>query len=174
VSRTNSDAKIAKMKDGTTHLAYNPEHAVDLDTSAVVAAEIHPADEGDKQTWSGTLKVSAANLAKVDRAPSTTETDELVADKGYPSRAALKDLDGGVWEDADCRAAAHGIPSLARRYRGAECRLCQPQTGCARRSASRACGNGRRLSKDRSLTTWSAAACGDLGCAGARTSTNAT
>ena len=35
------------MKDGTTHLAYKPEHAVDLDTGAVVAAELHPADEGD-------------------------------------------------------------------------------------------------------------------------------
>ena len=32
--------KIAKMKDGTTHLAYKPEHAVDLDTGAVVAAEL--------------------------------------------------------------------------------------------------------------------------------------
>ena len=30
-----------------THLAYKPEHAVDLDTGAVVAAELHPADEGD-------------------------------------------------------------------------------------------------------------------------------
>jgi hypothetical protein len=39
VSRTDPDAKIAKMKDGTTHLAYKPEHAVDLDTGAVVAAE---------------------------------------------------------------------------------------------------------------------------------------
>ena len=86
------------MKDGTTHLAYKPEHAVDLDTGAVVAAEIHPADEGDTTTLSGTLQVAAANLAKVDRAPSTTETAELVADKGYHSRAVLKDLDGGVWK----------------------------------------------------------------------------
>ena len=81
VSGTDPDAKIAKMKDGTTHLAYKPEHAVDLDTGAVVAAEIHPADEGDTTTLSGTLQVAAANLAKVDRAPSTTETAELVADK---------------------------------------------------------------------------------------------
>ena len=86
------------MKDGTTHLAYKPEHAVDLDTGAVVAAEIHPADEGDTTTLSGTLQAAAANLAKVDRAPSTTETAELVADKGYHSRAVLKDLDGGVWK----------------------------------------------------------------------------
>src|SRR5512134_339576 len=34
VSRTDPDARIAKMKDGTTHLAYKPEHAVDLDTGA--------------------------------------------------------------------------------------------------------------------------------------------
>ena len=47
---------------------------------------------------SGTLKAAAANLAKVDRAPSTTETAELIADKGYHSRAVLKDLDGGVWK----------------------------------------------------------------------------
>ena len=95
MSRTDPDAKIAKMKDGTTHLAYKPEHAVDLDSGAVVAAEIHPADEGDTTTLSGTLQAAAANLAKVDRAPSTTE---LVADKGYHSRAVLKDLDGGVWK----------------------------------------------------------------------------
>jgi hypothetical protein len=53
----------------------------ELDTGAVVAAEIHPADEGDTTTLSGTLQAAAANLAKVDRAPSTTETAELVADK---------------------------------------------------------------------------------------------
>ena len=47
VSKSDPEAKIAKMKDGTTHLAYKPEHAVDLDTGAVVAAELHPADEGD-------------------------------------------------------------------------------------------------------------------------------
>ena len=98
VSGTDPEAKIARMKDGTTHLAYKPEHAVDLDTGAVVAAEIHPADEGDTMTLSGTLQAAAANLAKVDRAPSTTETAELVADKGYHSRAVLKDLDGGVWK----------------------------------------------------------------------------
>src|SRR5512144_1481560 len=86
------------MKDGTTHLAYKPEHAVDLDTGAVVAAEIHPANEGDTTTLPGTLQVAAAKLAKVDRVPTTTATAELVADKGYHSRAVPKDLDGGVWK----------------------------------------------------------------------------
>ena len=43
------------MKDGRTRLAYKPEHAVDLDTGAIVAAEIHPADQGDTTTLPGTL-----------------------------------------------------------------------------------------------------------------------
>jgi transposase len=98
VSGTDPAAKIARMKDGGTHLAYKPEHAVDLDTGAVVAAEIHPADQGDTTTLPGTLKAAAANLASVDRAPATAEPAELVADKGYHSRAVLKDLDGGVWK----------------------------------------------------------------------------
>src|SRR5579863_9349522 len=49
-SQTDPDARIARMKDGRTHLAYKPEHAVDLDTGAVVAAEMHQADQGDTTT----------------------------------------------------------------------------------------------------------------------------
>lgn len=45
------DSKVAKMKDGRTHsrygVGYKPEHAVDLDTGAVVAVEVYPADQGD-------------------------------------------------------------------------------------------------------------------------------
>src|SRR5512134_1395952 len=67
VSRTDPDAKIAKMKDGTTHLAYKPEHAVDLDTGAVVAAEIHPADDGDTTTLEGTLQAAAVFVKGVVR-----------------------------------------------------------------------------------------------------------
>ena len=119
MSRTDPDAKIARMKDGTTHLAYKPEHAVDLDTGAVVAAEIHPADEGDTTTLSGTLQAAAAKLAKVDRAPSTTDTAELVADKGYHSRAVLKDLDGGVWKT---RIAEPQRPAVLRWHGDTEAR----------------------------------------------------
>ena len=54
-SPSDPEAKIAKLKDGRTRLAYKPEHAVDLDTGAIVAAEIHPADQGDTTTLPGTL-----------------------------------------------------------------------------------------------------------------------
>jgi hypothetical protein len=85
------------MKDGTTHLAYKREHAVDLDTGVIVAAPIHPADEGDTTTLPGTLEAAARNLAGIGLAPSEAEPCGLFGDKGYHSREGLKDLDGGVW-----------------------------------------------------------------------------
>ena len=97
-SPSDGDAKIARMKDGTTHLAYKPEHAVDLDTGVIVAAPIHPADEGDTTTLPGTLEAAASNLADVGVAPTSEEPCVLVGDKGYHSRAGLKELDGGVWK----------------------------------------------------------------------------
>jgi transposase len=97
-SPTDPDAKIARMKDGTTHLAYKPEHAVDLDMGVVVAAPIHPADKGDTTTLSPTLDVAARNLAEVGLAPSEDEPCVLVADKGYHARDQLKALEGGVWK----------------------------------------------------------------------------
>src|SRR3954469_2177160 len=54
-SATDPEARIAKLKDGRTRLAYKPEHAVDLDTGAIVAAEVHSADQGDTATLPGTL-----------------------------------------------------------------------------------------------------------------------
>ena len=98
VSETDPDARIARMKDGTTHLAYKPEHAVDLDTGAIVAAEIHAADEGDTTTLSGTLAAAEANLDAVGMAPTPDAPAECVADKGYHSRAVLKTLDSGRWK----------------------------------------------------------------------------
>src|SRR5215203_1970047 len=98
VSETDPDARIARMKDGTTHLAYKPEHAIDLDTGAVVAAEVHAADEGDTTTLTGTLDAVQRNLTRVGAPPSSDDPAECVADKGYHSRAVLTDLDGGPWK----------------------------------------------------------------------------
>ena len=97
-SPTDPEAKIAKLKDGRTHLAYKPEHAVDLDSGAVVAAEVHPADQGDTTTMPGTLARAAEHLAAVEVAPTPEDPAELVADKGYHSRAGLKSLEDGPWK----------------------------------------------------------------------------
>lgn len=97
-SPTDPDARIARLKDGRTRLAHKPEHAVDLDTGAVVAAEMHAADRGDTATLPDTLASAARHLGAVEAAPSTEAPAELVADKGYHSRQTLKALDDGPWK----------------------------------------------------------------------------
>src|SRR3954451_18301798 len=71
---------------------------MDLDTGAVVAAEMHLADQGDTTTMPGTLSSAAEHLNAVDATPTSEAPAELIADKGYHSRAALKALDGGPWK----------------------------------------------------------------------------
>ena len=108
-SPSDPEARIAKLKDGRTHLAYKPEHAVDLDTGAIVAAEIHPADQGDTTTLPATLATAEANLAAVDAAPTPASPAELVADKGYHSRNGLKDLEDGVWKSRIAEKKVAGV-----------------------------------------------------------------
>jgi transposase len=84
------DAKITKMKDGRTHLAHKAEHAVDLDTGAVVAVTVQDADDGDTTTMQATLISAAEHLEAVR--PEADLLRELVADKGLHSNENLTDL----------------------------------------------------------------------------------
>jgi transposase len=108
-SQTDPDAKIAKLKDGRTRLAYKPEHALDLDTGAVIAAEMHAADQGDTATLPDTLATAAVHLTAVDAAPAPEVPAELVADKGYHSRDGLKALDDGPWKTRIAERRTNGI-----------------------------------------------------------------
>ncbi len=54
-SRHDADARITRMKDGSTHLAHKAEHAVDMETGAVLAVTLQPADQGDTTTMEETL-----------------------------------------------------------------------------------------------------------------------
>src|SRR4051812_20488469 len=63
-SATDADSRIARMKDGSTHLAYKAEHAVDLDSGVVLAAAVHPADRGDQATLVDSLLRTQVNLAR--------------------------------------------------------------------------------------------------------------
>ena len=80
------DARIAKMKDGRTHLAYKTEHAVDLKSDLVLAAPVYHADESDTQTLPQTLAMAQANLMV---AGSDEEIKDAVADKGYHSNESV-------------------------------------------------------------------------------------
>ena len=62
----------------------------------------------------GTLKAAAANLGTIGQVPTAAKTIELVADKGYHSRAVLKDSRRRRFEDTHRRAAAQEFLSLAR------------------------------------------------------------
>ena len=79
-SPVDGDARIARMKDGTTHLAYKAEHAVDLQTEAIVAATVTTADRGDGASGVETVIMAQALLVA---AGSEAEVKEVVADKGY-------------------------------------------------------------------------------------------
>jgi transposase len=98
-SPNDPDGRVTKMKDGRTHLAHKPEHAVDLDTGAILAAEIHPADHGDTTTMYGTLEKAASSLEEVREDPTVAADtkdlyiQEVVADKGYHSGPTLADLE---------------------------------------------------------------------------------
>jgi transposase len=99
-SPVDPDARITKMKDGTTHLAHKAEHAVDMETGAVIAVTLQPADQGDTTTVRETLSETAENLAQMierdaDKCPeaapqvSLNSMAEVVTDKGYHSNETV-------------------------------------------------------------------------------------
>jgi transposase len=85
------DAKITKMKDGRTHLAHKAEHAVDVETGAIVRVTVQDADDGDTTTCVETL-IEAAEQVEAVR-PDGEGIDEIVGDKGYHSNQSLVDLE---------------------------------------------------------------------------------
>jgi transposase len=101
ISPTDRDARVTKMKDGRTHLAHKAEHAVDLDTGAVVAVTLQEADKGDTTTLSRTLCEAGETVAELAGREAVLHPDakpkvnlkgieEMVADKGYHSGAVVE------------------------------------------------------------------------------------
>jgi transposase len=95
-SATDPDARITKMKDGSTHMAHKAEHAVDMETGAVIAVTLQAADQGDTTTVHETLADAGEAVAtlierEAEQAPeakpqvSVNGIKEIVADKGYHS-----------------------------------------------------------------------------------------
>lgn len=89
------DARITKMKDGRTHLAHKAEHAVDMETGAIVAVTVQPADRGDTSSIEETVQEAADVLADVLEDEEAAEQldgellSEIITDKGYHSNAVL-------------------------------------------------------------------------------------
>jgi transposase len=100
-SPADEDARVTKMKDGRTHLAHKAEHAVDLDTGAVVAVTLQAADQGDTTTLDETLCEAGLAVAELVRREAELQPDakprvnvagieEVIADKGYHSGAVVQ------------------------------------------------------------------------------------
>lgn len=105
-SSTDHDARITKMKDGRTHLAYKAEHVVDLESDIVLAAEVQRADAADTQTMMDSVLAAQVNL---QQAGSDVEIQEAAADKGYHSAENL--------QLADELGTRTYIPEPRRRHR---------------------------------------------------------
>ena len=92
------DAKITRMKDGSTHLAHKAEHAVDMTTGVIVAVNVCDAVVGDTRTVVETVNVASENLRAVeddDRTAGRIDpgwATQVVADKGYHSNDTMADL----------------------------------------------------------------------------------
>ena len=135
------DARITKMKDGRTHLAHKAEHAVDLETGAVVGVTVQGADQGDTTTIAETVTTAAEELEAVAATTDgdTALIDEVVADKGYHSNQVLVDLaaldlrtyiaepDRGRRNWKRKAAARDAVYANRRRIRGARGRAMQRQ-----------------------------------------------
>lgn len=89
------DAEITKLKDGRTHLAHKIEHAVDMDTGAVMAVTIQPGARGDTQSLPETIDAAIDNALELLRDPNSAphlskrSLTEVVADKGYHSNDTM-------------------------------------------------------------------------------------
>src|SRR2546425_2120076 len=135
------DAKVAKMKDGRTHLAHKAEHAVDLETGAIVAVTVQGADEGDTTTIVDTVtavveQVEAAQAEVDDPQP----LEEIITDKGYHSNRIMVELDAlGV-------RSYVAEPDRGRRDWSKEPEAQAPVYGNRRRTRGR---RGRRLMRQR-------------------------
>lgn len=99
------EARIAKMKDGSTHMAHKAEHAVDLSSGALLAVTVQGADQGDTTTIHETLAEAGEAVAELIEHEATQTPvkepkvslggiEEVVADKGYHSGAVMQDLAG--------------------------------------------------------------------------------
>lgn len=89
-SPNDPDARITKMKDGTTDLAYKAEHVVDLKTEAIIAAEIYHADQADTATLTESLTAAQENL---EQAEVHRDIEKAAADKGYHKASVLADCE---------------------------------------------------------------------------------
>lgn len=87
------DAKIGRTKDGATDMIYKPEAVVDLDTGAIVQADVHPGDQADhKEVAARVLEAQQAINQACEQPPDTLTVTSVTSDKGYYAVGELEAL----------------------------------------------------------------------------------
>jgi len=87
------DAKIGPTKVGATDMIYKPENTVDLDTGAILRAEVRPGDEADQKDLAAHVLEAQANINEVQALPPDSLTiKSATADKGYHAVPEMADL----------------------------------------------------------------------------------
>ena len=78
------DAKIGRTKRGATRMIYKPEHVVDLETGAIVDADVRPGDEHDTEDLTDRVLSAEARMNRaLGDAIDTERMEVMVGDKGY-------------------------------------------------------------------------------------------
>ena len=107
------DAKVGCTKDGAFDMIYKPEHIVDLESGAIIAAEVRLGDAGDTEELS-TRVLEAVELVEEiygqDHVEGTSRVKDLTGDKGFHSPAEL----GIIQEETGARTII-GDANAARR-----------------------------------------------------------
>ena len=93
-SETDPDARIARMEDGTTELAYKAENVVDLESDVILAAEVYPADGGDSQTYVESVPAARTHPDRIGlpdaAAGAELRVEDAVPDRGYHGAETLE------------------------------------------------------------------------------------
>jgi len=141
------DARIAKMKDGRTHLAHKVEPAVDFRSGAVVAVTVQPADAGDTATGGETVCEAGEQIATVAGTEPGAEVNlegpkEVVLDKGYHSNEVLTEL--ADWQVRTyCAEPERGRRRWEGKDGGTSGGVRQPATGSGRAGEAAVTATGR-------------------------------
>ena len=78
------DAKIGRTKDGATDMIYKPEAVVDLDTGAIVQAQVHPGDQADHKEMATRVLEAQQNINEAaGETLDTLTVNSVTSDKGY-------------------------------------------------------------------------------------------
>lgn len=153
-SKSDPEARITKMKNGTTRLAYKAEHVIDLESEVILAATIHPGTRSDGETLFESVSRSQEMMVRAGMVP---ETEEVVADKGYWKAEALAECaEWGlrtyvperterrnrrwVGKPAEWKQAFHANRRRVRRRKGR--RLQRLRSERLERSFAHVCGSG--------------------------------